>query len=219
MPLVRKVKNRMIGSFGDVICFSFDGIKNITSGEGGCIVSSDDVLVERVKNARLLGVEKDTDKRFKCERSWKFNVKSQGYRYHMSDLFAAIGLVQLKKINEFKEKRQFLSKRYVEQLKKINNLTLLNIDYDEVIPHIFPLKVASGERDSLFEFMKENGVQCGIHYYPNHLLSYYSVPEMCLPVTEQVYSEIISLPLHPELSAKEQDEIVKLVSVFMQNRS
>jgi dTDP-4-amino-4,6-dideoxygalactose transaminase len=88
-------KSRKIGSFGDIICFSFDGIKNITSGEGGAVVTADQELAQYIRDARLLGVEKDTEKRFSGKRSWEFDVRRQGYRYHMSNIMAAIGRVQL----------------------------------------------------------------------------------------------------------------------------
>ncbi|MBL4888674.1 MAG: aminotransferase class I/II-fold pyridoxal phosphate-dependent enzyme, partial [Candidatus Lindowbacteria bacterium] len=90
---------KKIGSFGDVACFSFDGIKNITSGEGGAVVTKDQDVVSRVKDARLLGVEKDTEKRYAGERSWEFDVKEQGWRYHLSDVFAAMGRVQLSRLD------------------------------------------------------------------------------------------------------------------------
>ena len=90
---------RKIGSFGDVVCFSFDGIKNITSGEGGAIVTSDPRVGQLVRDARLLGVEKDTEKRYNNERSWEFDVSRQGYRYHMSNIMAAVGRVQLRRLD------------------------------------------------------------------------------------------------------------------------
>jgi dTDP-4-amino-4,6-dideoxygalactose transaminase len=86
---------KRVGSFGDVACFSFDGIKNLTCGEGGCVVSSDAELLRRVRDARLLGVEKDTERRYAGERSWDFDVTAQGWRYHMSNVMAAIVLAQL----------------------------------------------------------------------------------------------------------------------------
>ena len=92
---------RKIGSFGDICCFSFDGIKNITSGEGGCVVTSDLDVLNRVRDARLLGVRQDTEKRFAGTRSWVFDVTEQGWRHHMSDLYAAIGIEQLKKLHHF----------------------------------------------------------------------------------------------------------------------
>ena len=85
---------RRAGATGDVVCFSFDGIKNITSGEGGAVVTSDAEVAERVRDARLLGVEKDTDKRYAGARSWEFDVTHQGWRYHMSNIFAALGRTQ-----------------------------------------------------------------------------------------------------------------------------
>ena len=85
---------RPVGGSGDVACFSFDGIKNITSGEGGCVVSDDATVLARVRDARLLGVENDTAARFSGQRSWSFDVRAQGWRYHMSDIMAAIGRAQ-----------------------------------------------------------------------------------------------------------------------------
>ena len=91
-------KNKRVGSFGDVACFSFDGIKNITSGEGGCIVTDNKDVLQKARDARLLGVEKDTEQRYKGERSWAFDINAQGWRYHMSNIMAVIGLEQLKQL-------------------------------------------------------------------------------------------------------------------------
>jgi len=94
-----KYKNRRIGSFGDIACFSFDGIKNITSGEGGGVVSNDAAVIQKIKNLRLLGVENDSDNRYQNKRSWDFDVVEQGWRFHMSNIMAAIGRSQLKKFD------------------------------------------------------------------------------------------------------------------------
>jgi len=88
-------QGQRIGSRGDIVCFSFDGLKNITSGEGGAVVTSDPRVIQSVQDARLLGVHRDTEKRYQGGRSWEFEVYQQGYRYHMSNLFAAIGRVEL----------------------------------------------------------------------------------------------------------------------------
>ena len=109
-------KGRKIGSFGDVACFSFDGIKNITCGEGGCIVTSDQAVAEAARDGRLLSVEKDTEKRFSGQRSWEFDVERQGWRYHMSNVMAAIGRVQLTRLDgEFAPKRRELAELYRER--------------------------------------------------------------------------------------------------------
>lgn len=209
---------RKIGSFGDVVCFSFDGIKNITSGEGGAIVTTDDEVIQYVKDARLLGIHKETDQRYKGLRSWEFDVTHQGYRYHMSNLFAAIGSEQLKKFPIFKKKRQFLSKRYFSELKEINGIKLFEINYDEVVPHIFPIRVLGSLRNNLRETLINNNVECGIHYFPNHLLSFYAKQGNYLPVTERIYRELLTLPLHPDLSLEQQDRVVRLIKKYLEER-
>ena len=191
---------KRIGSFGDVICFSFDGIKNITSGEGGAIFTSNPETIAAVSDSRLLGVCRDSEKRYAGQRSWVFDVVDQGYRYHMSNIFAAIGRVQLGRFEqEFAPKRKEIAKRYTALLQDNPNVKLTKMDYDHIVPHIFPIQILNHKRDALTEKFKALDIQYGIQYRPNHLLSYFrsSYP---LPVTEKVYSEIISIPMHPELT-------------------
>ena len=113
-------KKRKIGSFGDISCFSFDGIKNITSGEGGCIVTNDKKVFNRSKDIRLLGITNDSEKRYLGHRSWISDVKDQGWRYHMSDINASIGLAQLQKYNLLSKKRKKFVKSMIRNLKKTN---------------------------------------------------------------------------------------------------
>lgn len=212
-------KGRKIGSFGDIVCFSFDGIKNITCGEGGAVVTRDAKLAQFVKDARLLGVHKDTEKRYRGKRSWKFDVFHQGYRYHMSNLFAAIGLVQLGRFEkEFKPYRQNLAKRYCNDLRGISDIALFPDDYDEVVPHIFPIKVTKGKRDALRQYLIDNGIECGMHYYPSHLLTYYGRGNLRLPVTERIYQELLSLPLHPDITEKDQVYIIGKIKSFLSEK-
>jgi len=206
-------KGKKIGSFGDVICFSFDGIKNITCGEGGAVVTSDKDVSQYVMDTRLLGVQKDTEKRFSGQRSWDFDVKHQGYRYHMSNLFAAIGLTQLERLeNEFKPARQGIARRYNEDLKKLSGIVLFEDDYTNTIPHIYPVRILNGKRDSVRKYLIESGVECGVHYCPNHLLSFYGAKIGSLPMTEKIYGELLSLPLHPEVSEADQELIFKTIT-------
>lgn len=203
---------KKVGSFGDIACFSFDGIKNITSGEGGAVVTNDDDVAQFVMDARLLGVQKDTEKRYQGSRSWEFDVTHQGYRFHMSNIFAAIGLAQLDRFEkEFKPARQRLAKQYHEALKGVKQMVLFPDDYNKIVPHIFPIRILNGKRDILRQHLIDNGIECGVHYYPNHLLSYYGGRKGALPVTEQVYSELLTLPLHPELTDDDLEFIVETI--------
>ncbi|WP_415397886.1 DegT/DnrJ/EryC1/StrS family aminotransferase [Sulfurimonas sp. CS5] len=206
-----KRDGELIGSGGDIICFSFDGIKNITSGEGGAILSSDQEFIRKVQDSRLLGVEKDTEKRYLKERSWDFDVKEQGFRCHMSNIMAAIGIVQLDRLKKFKNKRQNIAQKYIEELKNVKQLEILDFDYDDVLPHIFVVKVQ--QRDELREYLIANNIECGIHYKPNHLLIKYNLGYN-LPITEKIYEQILTLPCHYDLTEDEQDYVIENIRGF-----
>jgi dTDP-4-amino-4,6-dideoxygalactose transaminase len=195
-------KGNIIGSFGDISCFSFDGIKNITSGEGGCVVSSDENLLNRIKDIRLLGVEKDTEQRYRGERSWQFDVKEQGWRAHMSNIMAAIGLVQFDRRDELSHIRRILAKKYKELLDGWNVVSCIPHNYDEVVPHIFTIQIEKNwNRAKVQKELLEKGIQTGIHYQPNHWLSLYK--QEGLPITETVYEKLLTLPLHADLNEKD----------------
>jgi dTDP-4-amino-4,6-dideoxygalactose transaminase len=209
-------QGRKIGSWGDIACFSFDGIKNITSGEGGAVVTSDPEVIQSVQDARLLGVHRDTEKRYQGERSWEFDVRQQGYRYHLSNLFAALGRVQLRRFEaEFKPRRLELAQKYRTTLVDQKDLRLLNGDPGPIVPHIFPIRVLNGKRDKLRQFLSERGIESGIHYKPNHLLSYFGGGKGSLPVTEKLYEELLTLPLHPGLTDADLDQVIGSVKEFL----
>ena len=206
-----KRDDELVGQSGDIICFSFDGIKNITSGEGGAILSSDKNFIERVKDARLLGVQKDTDKRFEGKRSWDFDVEHQGFRYHMSNIMASIGIVQLDRLDDFRRKRQNIAKKYIDDLKVIKEIEFLDFDYNKIMPHIFVIKAKN--RDGLRDYLISQDIECGIHYKPNHLLSKYKSNEV-LPISEKIYTQILTLPCHFDLTTDEQTRVIKIIKEF-----
>lgn len=201
-----------VGSFGDIVCFSFDGIKNITSGEGGAIFTADPKVIEAVSDARLLGVCRDSEMRYKGERSWDFDVVAQGYRYHMSNIFAAIGRVQLSRFEqEFAPRRKYIARKYTALLSGNKDVQLVPMDYERIVPHVFPVLVQNGKRDKLIELFKANEIQFGIQYRPNHLLSYFR-SSYALPLTEEIYSKVISIPIHPELSDGDIELICSIIN-------
>jgi len=207
-----KYMSMKIGSIGDITCFSFDGIKNITSGEGGAIISSDREFLTKVKNNRLLGVQNDSEARYKGQRTWDINVQSQGYRYHMSDVFAAIGRVQLSRFEkEFSPKRKLLAKHYVKCLESINWIIPVQDCFSDVTPHIFPVRILNGQREKVIERLATKDIPYGLHYKPNHLIPYFNSDGFSCPNAEKVYSEILTFPLHPELSLEEIDTIINII--------
>jgi len=209
-------KGKKIGSLGDVTCFSFDGIKNITSGEGGAIVTNDSKVLSIVKDARLLSIEKDSDKRYAGQRSWDFDVKRQGYRYHMSNIFAAIGRVQLSRLDhEFAPKRIELLKMYHKLLGDNNKIKFqIQEPNSYVVPHILCVRILQNKRDGLKDELQKQNIPTGIHYKPNHLLSYYKTSYV-LPITEKIYNEILTLPLHPEIEIADVEFICKIINNYL----
>jgi dTDP-4-amino-4,6-dideoxygalactose transaminase len=209
---------RRVGGFGDVSCFSFDGIKNITSGEGGCVISEDADLLERIRDLRLLGVERDTDNRFKGARSWDFDVHHQGWRSHMSNIMAAIGTVQLSRFQDLAGRRQNLASRYVTKLKGYPKLSLLRSNYSIEVPHIFPVILENNQnRDGLRASLLSRGIETGIHYKPAHHLSFYLQPgdSIELPVTENICGRLLTLPLHPDLTFEDVEFVVKNIKELL----
>ncbi|MDC0049928.1 DegT/DnrJ/EryC1/StrS family aminotransferase [Verrucomicrobia bacterium] len=200
-----------IGNVGDVICFSFDGIKNITSGEGGAIVSGDNKLISRVRDGRLLGMKKESLNRYKSKRNWDFEVTNQGFRYHMSDIMAAIGISQLSRIEDFALRRREIVRLYIDGLQGIKEIELFDLSYNEIIPHIFVIKAEN--RDDLKVYLENCGVETGIHYKPNHHLEKYR-SKYILPITDGIYKTIISLPIHFDLKEEEQLFVIKKLHEF-----
>jgi len=216
-----KYENRRIGSFGDITCFSFDGIKNITSGEGGCIVSDDKEILQKIKDARLLGIENDTDKRFSGTRSWNFDVTTQGWRYHMSNIMAAIGIEQLKRFPAFARKRKNLAKLYDKLFNDESLITPLTRDYNNVVPHIYVVQINElNNRDELRNKLLKKGIETGYHYQPNHYLKIYKTKnQRSLPVTESVFPKLISLPLHPDLSKNDVHYVAESIKKIVNKQA
>jgi len=208
-------RGKKIGAFGDIVCFSFDGIKNITCGEGGALVTADARAAAFARDTRLLGIKKDTDKRYAGGRSWDFDVTHQGYRYHMNNMHAAVGRVQLKRFSaELAPKRVELADLYRDRLDALSSVRLPNRLWRGVVPHIQPVRVLGGGRNELRGFLAERGVETGIHYKPNHLLSFFGGGRVRLPVTERLYRELLTLPLHPGLAEEDIHRVCDLIMEF-----
>ena len=202
-------RGRKVGSFGDVSCFSFDSVKNITSGEGGAVVCRDAEFAERLRQKRLLGIDRRSHTSSWKERSWFFEVKTQGFRYHMSNINAAIGLAQLPKIDSFISRRRAICQRYDAAFHGVPGMSCLEIDYDHVAPHIYVVRVKDGVRDALMSYLRNLDIETGINYVPNHLHPFYADSAVDLPETDRAFREIITLPLHCALSDDDVERVVQ----------
>ena len=210
-----KYKNKKIGSFGHATCFSFDPIKVITSGEGGAVSTSDDKLVSIMKQKRILGIDKETWSRYRNKRKRFYDVVDKGYRYHMPNFCAAIGIEQLKKIDGFILKRKKICKTYDSAFNNLKNIEGLKIDYESSAPFIYILKIKNNLRPKFIKYLKKAEIDTAIHYIPNHYHSFFKkFIRSSLPITESVGKEIVTIPLFVGMKQNHLEHIINTIIEF-----
>ena len=210
-----KINGKKIGSYGDIAVFSFDPVKTITSIDGGCIIFNDDKEKEILENLRLLGMNKDTIERYSNKRAWIYDVVSEGYRYHMTNILASIGISQLKRLDEFILSRQKTCKLYNESFKNIPGLIIPQTDYDDISPFIYTLRILDGRREKFIDHMKKLKIDIGIHWNPIHRFSYFSkVKKSDLSITNKIADEICTIPLHSNMNFENIERIINGVKTF-----
>lgn len=210
-------KGKTLGSFNTTACFSFHPMKNMTTGEGGMIVSNNDELMEKIKRLRSHGEVKTAWQRFKKKTLVKRSFAEVGYNYRMPDILAAIGLVQLKHLDENNTKRIRLAKLYSEKLKGINGVELPTVK--KYAKHVFNMyAIKADKRDELAHHLFKRGVLTGVHHYPCHLEEIYVKSFNCrkgdLPIAEKVSSMLLSLPMYPALQEKQIEYIARQIKKF-----
>jgi perosamine synthetase len=206
-------QGRKLGSFGDMTCFSFDPIKNITCGEGGAIALDDDKIADFIRRKRLLGMDSNSWNRHNNSQGWHYQVTTQGYRYHMSNINAAIGLAQIEKFDMFIQKKRNTVQRYNDAFRRIKEIETMEFNQEESCPFAYMGRVVDGRRDQLMSYLKDRGIGCGIHYIPNHLHPYFQTG-ISLPVTEKLSQEIITLPLYYDLQEQDISHVITSVQSF-----
>ena len=210
-------KGAKIGSYGDITVFSFGSQKNITCGEGGAIVSRDESFDSLCRQKRLLGMDrKSHSSSLWKERSWLYDVPVHGYRYHMSNINAGIGLAQLKKLDSFLTRRREICRRYDSAFKNISGINFRKVDYSTIGPHIYVIRILNNHRDGLKKFLLDRNIETGISFIPNHFHTFYKTEGLSLPETEHAFKEIISLPLHCGLSDADVEEVIRGVVGFFE---
>ncbi|MEI8123075.1 MAG: DegT/DnrJ/EryC1/StrS family aminotransferase [bacterium] len=203
-------KGRMIGSFGDVTCFSFYANKTITTGEGGMLVTDDETIYKRAKVMRLHGINRDIWDRFTAKKAnWEYDVVAPGFKYNMPDVNAAIGLAQLERADEFREGRQRCAEFYYKHLADVPgvDLPVCHCPIADHSWHLFWIVLNEKcplERNTFIDRMNEAGIGTSVHYKPLHRMTYYKerygLKPGNYPNAERHWRGVVTLPVYPGLS-------------------
>lgn len=204
-------RGKKLGTIGLTGCFSFFSNKNISTGEGGVLVTNDEKIYNRAKLLRSHGMTTMSYERAKGH-STTYDVVDLGYNYRFNDILAGIGLVQIKKLAPDIEKREAIRNHYIEMLSGCDQIIIPYKDYDEKSSlYIFPIVLAAGDvssRDKLREYLAEKGIQTSIHYPPAHRFEIYrNTVRTPLPNTEYVADHEITLPMYGALTLDEVEYI------------
>ena len=209
-------RGRTVGSIADITTFSFFPTKNLTTAEGGAIVSTSEALLDRARKFRMHGLVRDSaQQRYPNEGPWHQEVHEFGLNYRLPDVLSALGTSQLGRLSEFKAQRSLIFARYVEGLEDLEGITLpTQRSYVDPMWHLFPIRVKDGQRRRVFDYLRSNDVLVQVNYIPAY---WHPVFEdlgyrrgMC-PVAEAYYSEEISLPMYSALSELDQDRVIETV--------
>jgi dTDP-4-amino-4,6-dideoxygalactose transaminase len=226
---------RHAGTLGTAGAFSFYATKTVTTGEGGMLVTESDELADRARTMRLHGISRDAWKRYTAEGSWFYEIEDAGFKYNLTDLAAAIGLVQLGRADELRVARERIAALYDERLRELGlenevDLPARPAAADAHAWHLYMLRLRDGRpgdgaghagsaghadlaarRAEVIEALKADGIGTSVHFIPLHLHPYYrrtyGYAPGDLPVAERQYEREISLPIYPDLADEDVDRV------------
>jgi perosamine synthetase len=182
------------------------------------VATNDDRFGALIRARHNVGLETDSWSRLTGERPWFYRVVEPGYRYYMSNLNAAIGLAQLRRMDEFRERKRAIVRRYDEAFSAADGLAVIPHGADDVFPFNYVVRVLDGRRDALMAYLKERGIGTTIQFIPNHLQPVFAEFAAPLPVTEQLYQEIVTLPLYCEMTDADVETVIAEVTAFLRAR-
>jgi len=220
-----KYKKKMIGNSDDSICFSFHPIKNMTTGDGGMFTTNDKDKADRVRLLRLQGMSKEAWKRLDKSGSWFYEIVAPGLKYNMTDISAALGIEQLKKLEAFNVRRKEIVELYKSLLSKAPVRFQIIQPYATHSHNLFPVLLDDqyvSSRNDIIEELKEQNVGANVYYIPLNFHPYYQQAYGWkvgdVPVTEDTYNRLINLPLYPSLTNADVKYIAKCFIAILKKR-
>ena len=214
-------RGKMLGTWGDIGCYSFEEKKLMTTGDGGMMVTNDPELFKDVKAMRWVGIDKDNWKTAQNYTSsdldakhWYYELNVLGYKYNMNDISASIGLVQLRKLPSMNKRRSNIISHYINGLSNINGINILLPFEPETYPYQM-FGIRSESRDKLMIYLKSKGIATGCHYTPLSIQPLFSEWGNNCPFVENEHNYFITLPLHAEILIEEVDYIIENIRDFV----
>ncbi|MBO3636387.1 DegT/DnrJ/EryC1/StrS aminotransferase family protein [Bacillus subtilis] len=214
-------KQRMIGSIGDATAFSFYATKNLATGEGGMLTTDDEELADKIRVLSLHGMSKAAWNRYSSNGSWYYEVESPGYKMNMFDLQAALGLHQLKRLDDMQKRREEIASCYQTAFQQIPGLiTPFVHDDGRHAWHLYVLQVdekkAGVTRSEMITALKdEYNIGTSVHFIPVHIHPYYQkqfgYKEADFPNAMNYYKRTLSLPLYPSMSDDDVHDVIEAV--------
>jgi dTDP-4-amino-4,6-dideoxygalactose transaminase len=213
---------RKIGTVGLATVFSFYATKTLVTGEGGMVTTNDDRIAERIRLMRLHGINRDVWNRYTSNKpSWYYEVVESGYKYNLTDIASAIGLVQLRKSQLFQSRRESIAMQYhaafhehpALQIPLQRHLNELNAWHLYVLR--LNLDLISIDRNQFIQEMCNRGVGCSVHFIPLHLHPYwrdrYGLNSDLFPVATREYERVVSIPLYPSMTDESVQRVIQVI--------
>ena len=210
-------KSKHVGTLGNTGCFSFYPTKNITTAEGGMVITNSKQIAEKVKQLRSHGMTKSLKNRYSSEYPWIFDIIEPGYNYRLDEIRAALGITQLKRIKKINELRKKASLYYYKNLQNIPGIILPDMVNDKSHSyHLYTIRVKSPyklSRNQLFKKLKNNGIRTTVYWMPVDKYTAYRqfAKKSNIINTTKIYDEILALPLFPNISKIHQDNVIKVI--------
>jgi dTDP-4-amino-4,6-dideoxygalactose transaminase len=213
-------RGRNVGTLADVTCFSFYATKTMTTGEGGAAVTVNGDWADRMRVMALHGISRDAWKRYTAEGTWYYEILAPGFKYNLTDVAAAMGLVQLTRVGRMLERRAAIAARYDEAFGGLEALELLRCPPDRTSArHLYVIKLVPPalriERNAFIDELKRRGVGASVHFIPLHVHPYYrdtfGYRPDSLPVAHDLYLRSISLPFFSAMTDRQVERVIEAV--------
>ena len=210
-------ESKHAGTMGNTGCFSFYPTKNITTAEGGMVITNSKRIAEKVRQLRSHGMTRSLKSRYSSGYPWVFDIVEPGYNYRLDEIRASLGITQLKRIKKINELRKKASAYYYKNLQNISGIILPDMVNDKSHSyHLYTIRVTKPfklSRNQLYKKFKDNGITTTVYWMPIHKYTAYRkfAKKSNVINTTKTYDEILGLPLFPNITKKHQDAVIKII--------